>query len=196
VTVTVTDECPDAGHCNGQRNHLDLSTRAFQAIGNTQAGVINIRFRQMDCAPNTNAKLVIKSGSSRWHLECAVKDLAGVGALMRLEVRTAQLGQWTELSFYYGQFFQRTEDMGEGPYEFRITSQDMQVITHTIDSATLPTGEIDLGTNLVAGAGVETFTGASHGAHGVHSVAVLAAAAGLLAAATHAILSGATLLGL
>lgn len=148
VTVAVTDECPDSGHCGGQKNHLDLSTKAFNVIGNEKAGVIHVEFRQVACTPGVNAKLAIKAGSSQWHLEVAAKDIAGVGSVQSLEVKTEQLGQWTTLNGIYGQFWQYAGDMGEGPYEFRLTAEDGKVLTYKTSGAALPVGDIDLGKNI------------------------------------------------
>lgn len=63
VTVAVTDECPGGsaliqlnqsnaltGHCGGNAQHFDLSTKAFKIIGNENAGVLNIAFRRVSCA--------------------------------------------------------------------------------------------------------------------------------------------------
>jgi len=141
VVVAVTNECPDVGHCDGQQNHFDLTTLAFQRIASTSAGVISIDFRQVACDPGTeNAKLIIKNGSSRWHLECAVKDLAGVGSVQMIAVNGV------DLTPIYGQFWQRASDLGNGPYNFVITAEDGQTLTHTMSGIT--PGDIDLGTNI------------------------------------------------
>jgi expansin (peptidoglycan-binding protein) len=141
VVVSVTNECPDVGHCDGQQNHFDLTTLAFERIANTGAGVISIDFRKVACDPGSeNAKLIIKNGSSRWHLECAVKDLAGVGSVEQIAVNGV------DLTAIYGQFWQRASDMGSGPYNFVITVEGGQTLETTIDSIT--PGDIDLGTNL------------------------------------------------
>merc|ERR1712187_411097 len=83
--------------------------------------------------------------------EVAAKDIAGSGSVQTLEVKTTQLGEWTALRPYYGQFWQHAGDMGEGPYQFRLTTEDGSVMTYTTSGSQLPTGDIDLGTNIQAG---------------------------------------------
>jgi len=153
VTVVVTDECPaGAGHCGGQAHHFDLSTKAFKGIGHENAGVIDIRYRQVDCSPpsDTNMKLAIHGHA--WWAKVAAKDIKGPGSVSLLEVKTTMLGDWSALKPDYGQFWKWDSYVGDGPYQFRITLEDGQQLVYEMPGNQLQTGtDIDTGLQFATG---------------------------------------------
>lgn len=164
VSVAVTDECPGGsallqmnhthtlmGHCGGNVQHFDLSTKAFKIIGNERAGVIKIEFRRVSCSALGNLKL--RFHGTRWWFKVAPWDVNGPGTLTSFEVKNSYLGGWTALKPSYGAFWVSDVDINDGPYEFRLTADDGQVLLYTLDeSITSVSGSVlDIGKNFQGG---------------------------------------------
>lgn len=151
VTVAVTDECPGDGNggplCSGAKNHFDLSTKAFNVIGNEKAGVIHIEWRQVACpVGGRNLKLVFLG--NQWWFRVGAKDVGGTGYISKFEVKTSQLGAWTMLDKDYGQFWKKGSYIGDGPFNFRLTAEDGQQLTYDITGNDITDGTIDIGANF------------------------------------------------
>merc|ERR1712190_193855 len=71
----------------------------------------------------------------------------------KFEVKNAHLGDWTALKPSYGAFWLSDVDINDGPYEFRLTADDGQVLLYTLDeSITSVSGSVlDIGKNFQGG---------------------------------------------
>lgn len=149
VTVAVTDECPGGSanptHCTGDVNHFDLSTKAFKVIGAEQAGVIDIKWRQVDCPvpASVNLKLVVLG--DQWWFKMAAKDVAGSGHIEKIEIKSQTISSWRELDGDYGAFFKSTANVGGGPYHFKLTAGGKE-LEYTMQG--LESGTYDIGANF------------------------------------------------
>ena len=148
VTVAVTDECPGSSeHCGGAVNHFDLSTKAYKKIADTRAGAIRIKFRRVQCSARGNMKL--KFHGTRWHFKVAAWDVNGPGTLSGFAVKSPRLGRFQPLAKSYGAFFVQASDIGDGPYEFRLTADDGQVLMYQMNGP-IQTAAVDIGQNFAA----------------------------------------------
>jgi len=91
VIVQATDQCPECGS-----THLDLNTEAFTSIVAGQSssmagtcGVIETQFRRVSCDFKSNIKVRSKSGTSGFWYGLHVDDVAGYGAISKIQLREA-----------------------------------------------------------------------------------------------------------
>merc|ERR1712190_656930 len=68
----------------------------------------------------------------------------------KFEVKNAHLGDWTALKPSYGAFWLSDVDIKDGPYEFRLTADDGQVLLYNLESsiASVSGKVLDIGENF------------------------------------------------
>eukprot|EP00490_Sorites_sp_Unknown_P012101 CAMPEP_0114655042 /NCGR_PEP_ID=MMETSP0191-20121206/10837_1 /TAXON_ID=126664 /ORGANISM="Sorites sp." /LENGTH=700 /DNA_ID=CAMNT_0001870639 /DNA_START=19 /DNA_END=2122 /DNA_ORIENTATION=+ len=98
VIVQAVDQCPECDN-----SHLDLSTKAFEAITASSGCIIDINFNAVPC-PSEIGNIIVegKGGSSKWHLEVFAKRPAE--AVVGMAVRDDR-NIWYECQHTTGQGF-------------------------------------------------------------------------------------------
>jgi hypothetical protein len=89
VVVQATDRCPEC-----ESTHFDLNTEAFTSIVAGQStemagtcGIIETTFRRVSCDFKSNIKIRSKSGTSGYWYGLHIDDVAGYGAISKIQLR-------------------------------------------------------------------------------------------------------------
>lgn len=154
VTIEISDLCPESGNtewCSGDIAHFDLSEAAFSVIGDTNCGVISMRYRRVSCDFSGNVIIESKDGVNAYWYAIFVKNVAGYGRISKVELKDSSDGAtWNvgETTEYNGYEFQN--DAGwQTPLSVRITDSAGNNIT-SIDliANTNAEEEFDFGSNF------------------------------------------------
>lgn len=120
VTVRVVDECPT---CDSAK-HLDLSRSAFAKIADPAKGRVDVKWQFVSCPVAGPIAFKFKEGSNEWWTAVQVRNHAY--PLKSLEAKVA--GAWQPLERVEYGYFVAAKGLGRGPYDFRVTSLDGQVL--------------------------------------------------------------------
>jgi expansin (peptidoglycan-binding protein) len=121
VEVRVDDRCPECAP-----GDVDLDEEAFVQIADRQLGRIPIRWRYVACSPPT-LSLYFKEGSNPWWTALQVRDHRYPVATVAWRV-SGSSGRYTRLPREMYNYFVAASGMGNGPYDFKITSVFGQVV--------------------------------------------------------------------
>ena len=169
VTIEITDKCPASGNsewCSGDIDHFDLSTSAFNVIGDTSCGVISMRYRRVSCDFNENIIIRNKDsiGDGNYWYALFVLNVAGYGRISKVEIQdSSDDSTWIqgETTSYNGYVFQTDGAGWIVPFSVRITDSSGR----SINSSNLITDssedlEYDFGSNFEIS---DDFNGATTG---------------------------------
>ena len=93
IVIRVTDcDTPKPG--GWPTNHFDLNPPAFNAIADESAGIVNIKFRRVQCS-TSGAKWTLGSDSNGFYHDMTIYDVPGVGAIVGVMVQPAGMGWQT-----------------------------------------------------------------------------------------------------
>jgi expansin (peptidoglycan-binding protein) len=121
VEVRVDDRCPECAP-----GDVDLDEEAFVQIADRQLGRIPIRWSYVACSPPT-LSLYFKEGSNPWWTALQVRDHRYPVASVAWRV-SGSSGRYTRLPREMYNYFVAASGMGNGPYDFKITSVFGQVV--------------------------------------------------------------------
>lgn len=122
VTVTVADLCPD---CNS--TNLDLSQIAFAQIGNPISGIINVKWKKVDCPITGNIKYLVSNSSNPWYIDLNVRNMRY--AVKKVEFKGYGSSTYTDMARQtYNSFTYASGSQVTVPITFRVTSILDQVI--------------------------------------------------------------------
>ncbi|KAL0315003.1 UNVERIFIED_CONTAM: putative expansin-B14, partial [Sesamum calycinum] len=126
ITVTITDECPDA--CNDNPVHFDLSGKAFgylakrgQGDALRNKGRINIEYQRVQCYyNNTSIIFKIDRGSNQYYLAFALEGVNGDGEIGSMELIPSSSGQSLHMQPVFGATWKADIPNGiTGPFSVR-----------------------------------------------------------------------------
>jgi len=137
VKVRIDDQCPGCPAGN-----LDLSAEAFKQIADPAQGIINISWKYVPY-DQPSMQLFIADGSSQYYTAVQVRHHRY--RINKLQYRlSAQGGAWTTVARTDYNYFVKQDGMGPGPYDFRLTDVNKQVVV--VPNVPLQTGvEIETG---------------------------------------------------
>ncbi|KAL3537034.1 hypothetical protein ACH5RR_000400 [Cinchona calisaya] len=128
VTITITDECPDA--CNNDPVHFDFSSTAFGYLAKSgeaenlrKAGRINVSYQRVACAyPNQNIVFKVDSGSNPNYFSIAIEYENGDGDLAAVEIQPSGSNQWFSMQQVFGVTYKYDVPTGtNAPFSIRLT---------------------------------------------------------------------------
>lgn len=122
VTVEVIENC--AGACvDGE---IELSRTAFEAIADLDEGRAEVRWKLVPCERSGPIQFAYEADSDEWWAGIQVRNTTRLVA--SLAIRLPE-GNWVELERDPWNHFPVSADLGNGPFDFRITAIDGQVLT-------------------------------------------------------------------
>lgn len=121
VEVRVDDRCPECAP-----GDVDLDEEAFVQIADRQLGRIPIRWSYVACSPPT-LSLYFKEGSNPWWTAVQVRDHRYPVATVAWRPSGSN-GRYNRLPREMYNYFVAAAGMGNGPYDFKITSVFGQVL--------------------------------------------------------------------
>ncbi|HWB80096.1 MAG TPA: expansin EXLX1 family cellulose-binding protein [Nannocystaceae bacterium] len=119
VDVRIVDQCPDC-----PEGHIDLSPEAFEHIAAIEAGRVPISWEYTSCDVDGPVVYHFKDGSNAYWTAVQIRNHRA--AIARFEVQ--QAGAWIEVARVDYNYFVKDDGMGEGPFDFRITDVDGNVL--------------------------------------------------------------------
>lgn len=120
VTVRIVDLCPECA-----TGHLDLSAEAFAAIGNPVDGIIGIEWRLVDAEVAGPISFRFKEGSSQYWTAVQVRNHRHPVATLEYQLAD---GSWRAVARTQYNYFVEEAGMGPGPYTFRVTDAEGNVV--------------------------------------------------------------------
>ena len=159
ITVQIVDQCPidtNEEYCSGDEDHFDLSYDAFAALANPICGVISMQFRRVSCDFRTNIRIRNKDGINKWWYAIFVENVAGVGDLLKVELRDSSddnlwhIGKTDKNSGTNFYIFEKKVSNGFTlPFDIRITNSNHQILTGWKKIKSIePNVEFDFGSNF------------------------------------------------
>lgn len=122
VTVRIVDQCPEC-----LPGDIDLSPQAFMQIADLGLGRVDIRWTYVPCDVFGNMVYHFKEGSNQWWTAVQIRNARF--AISRLEVEKG--GAFVDVQRLDYNYFVDDSGMGPGPYKFRVTDTEGNVITDT-----------------------------------------------------------------
>lgn len=122
VTVRIVDQCPEC-----QPGDIDLSPEAFQKFADLSAGRVDIAWTYVACDVAGSISYHFKEGSNQWWSAVQVRDA-------RYAIATFEVwkdGAYVAVPRVSYNYFVDDSGMGPGPYDFRVTDVNGQVLTDT-----------------------------------------------------------------
>ncbi|MGQ9548054.1 MAG: expansin EXLX1 family cellulose-binding protein [Roseiflexus sp.] len=123
VTVRIVDRCPECA-----RGDVDMSRQAFARIADLSAGRVPIRWRIVSPELTGPIAYRFKEGSSQWWTAVQIRNHRN--PIARFEYLRSD-GQWQTVPRAMYNYFVAGSGMGPGPYTFRVTDMDGNVLTDT-----------------------------------------------------------------
>jgi len=114
ITVRVVDSCP-APFC--ETGHLDLSTQAFEQIGDPLQGIVPITWQVISPPVPGPIAYHIRETSNEWYIEVQIRNHRN--PISKLEYLKGD-DQWVEMRRTDYNYF-TLSNPGPGPYTFRVT---------------------------------------------------------------------------
>lgn len=128
VTVRIVDRCPEC-----PRGNLDLSREAFAKIADPARGRVPINWTVVSCTLDGPIRYRFKEGSNQWWTAVQVRNSRH--AIERFEVeKNGAFVAVPRLSYNY---FVDASGMGPGPFRFRVTDSEGNVLT----DSSIPLGD-------------------------------------------------------
>ncbi len=137
VTVKVTQNCASA--C--APGEIELSEEAFSRIADVSEGHAPVSWRLVSCTVTGNLAFHYEPESTEWWVSVQVRNHAVPIATLELQQSD---GTWLALPRQMSNTFEAADHPGPGPFTFRITSIDDQVIVEP--DVPLRPGELVQGT--------------------------------------------------
>ena len=122
VTVRVVDQCPEC-----HPGDLDLGPDAFSRIADPMLGRVAIHWKYVPCDVSGPLVYHFKEGSNEWWT--AVQIRSARYAIKSLELKRD--GQYVNVERRDYNYFVADAGMGPGPYAFRVTDVNGQVVEDT-----------------------------------------------------------------
>ncbi len=119
IVVRVVDQCPEC-----PAGDIDFSEAAFARIADPKLGRVPITWRYASCPVTGNLRYRFKEGSSQWWTAVQVRDHRN--AIATFEVRKG--GAWQAVSRADYNYFIDEAGMGPGPFDFRVTDVEGNVV--------------------------------------------------------------------
>lgn len=120
VTVRIVDRCPGC-----PQGDIDLHPDAFAAIADPQLGVVPIAWRYVPCPVDGNIIYHFKEGTNPFYAAVQIRDHRN--AIATFEYKDARSG-WKPVARVDYNYFVEASGMGPGPYSFRVTDVDGNVL--------------------------------------------------------------------
>jgi len=120
IVVKIVDSCP--GCAPGD---IDLSEGAFPMIAAKELGRVPISWRYVSCATDGPIVYHFKEGSNQWWT--AVQVRGHKNPIASLEYKDGG-GQWKAVQRVDYNYFVEDAGMGPGPYSFRVTDTEGNVL--------------------------------------------------------------------
>jgi expansin (peptidoglycan-binding protein) len=120
ITVRIVDRCP--GCAPGD---IDLSEGAFPMIAAKELGRVPISWRVVSCPVSGPIVYHFKEGSNQWWTAVQVRNHRN--PIATFEYKTMD-GSWKSVERVDYNFFIDTAGMGTGPYSFRVTDVEGNVL--------------------------------------------------------------------
>ena len=120
LVVRVVDRCPEC-----PRGDIDLSESAFAKLAEPSLGRVAIQWRYVACETSGPIAYRFKDGSNPWWTAVQIRNHRY--PIVRFEYINEQ-GVYEEVSRVEYNFFVKEDGFGEGPYRFRVTDVNGQVI--------------------------------------------------------------------
>lgn len=121
ILIRIVDRCPEC-----LPGDLDLSPQAFSLIAELPQGRVPISWKVVPCDVNGPIQYHFKDGSNQWWTAVQIRNhrysIAGLEYMN-------QLGHYTPVTRLRYNYFVETAGMGPGPYTFRVTDVNGQVLT-------------------------------------------------------------------
>lgn len=122
ITVRIVDQCPEC-----LPGDIDLSPQAFMAIADLGLGRVDITWTYVPCDVFGNLVYHFKEGSNQWWTAVQIRNSRYAIAKLEVEKNGAFVGV-PRLDYNY---FVDESGMGPGPYAFRVTDVEGNVVTDT-----------------------------------------------------------------
>ena len=122
VTVRVVDQCPEC-----HPGDLDLGPDAFSRIADPMLGRVTIHWKYVPCDVSGPLVYHFKEGSNEWWT--AVQIRSARYAIKSLELKRD--GQYVNVERLDYNYIVANAGMGPGPYAFRVTDVNGQVVEDT-----------------------------------------------------------------
>lgn len=97
----------------------------FTKLAYYKAGIIPVRFRQVNCAKRGGVKFEIK-GNANW-LEVLFYNVGGAGAVSDAKVKGSATG-WIQMTRNWGQNWQVSKNMIGQTLSFQLTTSDRKMV--------------------------------------------------------------------
>lgn len=120
VTVRIVDQCPECAP-----GDIDLSPEAFEKLADPVLGRVDISWTYVPCDVSGNIVYHFKEGSNQWWTAVQIRNARF--AIGKLEVQKA--GSFVEVNRVDYNYFVDEAGMGPGPYTFRVTDVNGNVLT-------------------------------------------------------------------
>lgn len=120
ATVRIVDQCPEC-----KQGDIDLSPEAFGKLADLSLGRITIHWTYVPCDVSGPIVYHFKEGSNQWWTAVQIRDARY--AIAKLEFQKD--GQWVEVNRVDYNYFVADAGMGPGPYAFRVTDVNGNVLT-------------------------------------------------------------------
>ena len=126
LTVQIVDQCPYQGNeqwCFGGSHHIDLNPPAYQALGASDNPAITWRY--VSCNHGGNIQYLIEQNSSQYYLAVAIMNHENRLASVEVQVD----GTFRSMTRPAHNEWELTTGAGNGPFTFRITDINGNVVT-------------------------------------------------------------------
>lgn len=122
VTVRIVDQCPEC-----KPGDIDLSPEAFSKFADLPLGRVKIDWKYVPCEVEGPIVYHFKEGSNQWWTAVQVRNARA--AIAKFEFKRD--GQYVAVSRTDYNYFLDEAGMGPGPYTFRVTDVDGNVVEDT-----------------------------------------------------------------
>ncbi|HEY8378947.1 MAG TPA: expansin EXLX1 family cellulose-binding protein, partial [Nannocystis sp.] len=120
ITVRIVDRCPEC-----PPGHIDLSEGAFAMIAKPELGIVPITWRYVSCAVQGPIVYHFKEGSNQWWTAVQIRNHRN--AIAGLAFKNEN-GEWQDVPRVEYNYFVAEQGMGPGPYAFRVTDAEGNVL--------------------------------------------------------------------
>jgi expansin (peptidoglycan-binding protein) len=122
VTVRIVDQCPECA-----KGDLDLSPQAFDMIADHAAGRVKISWHEVACDVSGPIAYHFKDGSNAFWTAIQVRNARY--PIAKLEAMVG--GAYVEVPRLDYNYFVKSDGLGNGPYQLRVTDQRGNVVDDT-----------------------------------------------------------------
>lgn len=120
VTVRIVDRCPEC-----PQGDIDLGAEAFAKMADPSLGRVDIQWVYVPCEVSGPIVYHFKEGSNQWWTAVQIRNARY--AISKLEVEKG--GSFVEVGRVDYNYFVDDSGMGPGPYKFRVTDVEGNVLT-------------------------------------------------------------------